>query len=327
MKRVSVAFFALLALPVLAGPPAAGAQTGRTPRVAYVSVASDADTMSYYQTFHTAMRELGYVERTNLILDARFGDGDVRGLPALVDEVIALKPDVLVGWEQVAQVMRMKTTSIPIVLPGAIDPIAAGLARSLARPGLNVTGSVQLNDQLPAKHIEIIREILPRLGRVGQLVDTTVSGCRLVEQNSRQAARSVGAVLVPYYVTNRSEIESAFLQMEKERPDVLLPCPTYVLLNFRDLLIENVLRLRIPFTSFIVANVPQGVLFSYAASIHEGHRKAAAYVDKIIKGAKPGDLPIEQPTRFDMVINLKTARLLGLTIPPSVLLRADKVIQ
>jgi putative ABC transport system substrate-binding protein len=158
-------------------------------------------------------------------------------------------------------------------------------------------------------------------------VDTSVTGCKLVEEQTRESANRVGASFVPYYVQTRGEIENAFAKMEKERPDVLLPCPSAVLLNYRDLLIENVLRLRIPFTSFIVANVRQGVLFSYASSLLDGNRRAAEYVDKILKGAKPGDLPIEQPRRFEMVINLKTARLLGLTIPQPVILRADQVIE
>jgi putative tryptophan/tyrosine transport system substrate-binding protein len=289
--------------------------------------ANDADTKSCYESFRAGMRDLGYAEGGNLTLDVRLTDGDTSQLPALVDEVIALKPTVLVGWAQVAQVMRKKTTTIPIVLTGGIDPIRAGLAQILRRPGLNVTGVAQLTDLLPEKHLQLMREIQPRLARVGQLVDTTVSGGKLVEEQSRQAVQRLGAVFVPYYVQTRSEIEGAFSQMAKERPDVLLPCPSAVLLNFRELLIDNVLRLRIPFTSFIVANVREGVLFSYAASIHEGNRQAASYVDKILKGAKAGELPIEQPDRFEMVINLKTARLLGLTIPPSVLVRADRVIE
>jgi len=244
-----------------------------------------------------------------------------------VDEVIALKPDVLVGWEAEAQVMRMRTASIPIVLRGAIDPVAAGLAQSLRRPGMNVTGVAQLNYLLPQKHIQLMREILPQLSRVGQLVDTTVPGCRLVEENARHATDTLGAVLVPYYVSNRDDIDRAFGQMAKKRPDMLLPCPSAVLGHFRPVLIEQAARLRIPFTSFVVTNVAAGVLFAYAASVHDGQRKAAIYVDRILKGANPADLPIEQPTKFELVINLKTAKALGLTIPPSVLARADQVIE
>jgi len=303
----------------LFAPPPTQAQTGRIYRIGMVRPPT-AEWQPYVESFRAAMRDLGYVEGSNLILDLRTPDLDTLRLPKLVDELVALKPDVLVAHEKTAQVMRAKTTSIPIVLTNALDPVTAGLAQSLRRPGLNVTGSAQLHDLLPAKHIDIMREILPRLARVGQFVDTTQSTCKAVEEAARQAARSVGVVLVPYYVANRAEIERAFSQMEKEPPDVLLPCPSAVLANHRDLLFENAVRLRVPFTSFVVANVPKGVLFAYAANLHEMYRRAAKYVDRMLKGATPGDLPIEQPTRFELVINMKTARTLGITIPPTVLL-------
>jgi putative ABC transport system substrate-binding protein len=316
-----------LALVLCTIPLVVQAQTRGIYRIGSVKVSTVVEGEPYFQTFRDTMRDLGYVEGRNLIFDRREVDPDLKRLPAVVDELIEQKPDVLIGWESIARVMRAKTTSIPIVFVGAIDPVGAGLAQSLRRPGMNVTGVAQLNDQLPSKHIQIMREILPRAARVGQFVDTTASGCRIVEEQARQAARAVGASFVPYYVTNRAEIERAFSEMEKNRPDILLPCPSYVLFNYRDLLFQNAVRLRIPFTSFVVANVPLGVLFSYATSLHETNRRAATYVDRILKGAKPGELPIEQPTKFELVINLKTAKALGLTIPQSVLLRADQVIE
>ena len=261
------------------------------------------------------------------MLDVRLVDREMAGVPAIVDEAIRLKPDVLVGWESVAQVMRAKTASIPIVLTGGMDPVGAGLAQSLRRPGLNATGVIQLHEVLPAKHIEIMREIFPQLRRVGALIDTTASTCTLVESHSRQAARGVGARITSYYVSTRTDIERAFAHMQNETPDVLLPCPSAMLFNFRDVLFDNVLRLRIPLTSVVPANVPDGVLFAYGASFHDTSRGAAMYVDKILKGAKPSDLPIEQPTKFELVINGKTARALNLTIPPSLLLRADHFIE
>lgn len=168
---------------------------------------------------------------------------------------------------------------------------------------------------------------MPRLKRVGQLVDSTQPSCELVGEASRQAAMRVGAALVSYRVQNHADLERAFARIEAERPDVLLPCPTDMLFNHRALIIESVLRLRIAYSSFIVSDLTQGVLFAYAASIPDLQRKAAAYVDKILKGARPGDLPIEQPTMFDLVVNLKAARALGLNIPKSVLVRANRVIE
>jgi ABC-type uncharacterized transport system substrate-binding protein len=315
------AFIVLLGAPLAAQP-----QSGKTYRLGYVTNPT-AEQKPYLETFRSSLRDLGYVEGRNLILDVRYPDREHAHLPAVVDELIALKPDALLGWESLAQVMRTKTTSIPIILTGALDPVAAGLAQSFRRPGMNVTGVAQLNDQLPGKHIEIMRQIRPGIARVGQLVDTTATGCKIVEANAREAARALGVVFVPYYVANKRDIELAFAQMAKDPPDVLLPCPSPVLFNFRDLLFESVVRLRIPLTSYVVANVPEGVLFAYAASLHEINRRAAIYVDKILKGANPAELPIEQPTNFELVVNLKTARLLGVTIPPAVRLRASAVIE
>ena len=277
--------------------------------------------------FEAAMRELGYVQGGNLALDVLETRRDTTDLAAVIDAAIARKPDVLVTWESFAQAMRAKSTVIPIVLTGSIDPVKAGLARSLSRPGLNVTGITQLNDQLPAKHIEILREILPRLGRVGQLVDRNASGCKIAEAHALRATQDLGCQFQPYYVSNRAEIESAFARMEKDRPHALLPCPTPVLYAFRDLLFENVLRLRIPLTSYIVANVPHGVLFAYASSLPDVYRRAAGYVDRILRGANAGNLPIEQPTNLELVVNLGTAKVLGLAVPQSVLLRADRVVE
>lgn len=324
-RQLLLAAGGLLAGAVFLCSAPASAQSTKVYRVGLVSL-SGPEGRAYRDTFLGAMHGLGYVEGTNIVFDIREA-GAAAQVPGLVDELIALNPDVLVGWESVVQVMRAKTASIPLVLTGAVDPVKAGLAQSLRRPGMNVTGSAQLNDVLPAKHIEIAREILPRLAHVGQLVDTTASGCKLIEAQARQAARRFGATLTPYYVANRADIEKAFARMESERPDVLLPCPSSVLFAHRALLFENVLRLRIPLTSFVVANVPDGVLFAYAASIHEGNRNAASYVDKILKGANPGELPIGQPTNLELVVNLKTAQTLKLRIPPSILVRADRVIE
>ena len=309
----------------LLAAPMARAQLGRIYRVSLVQLASP-EPRPHHKQFLDGMRELGYAEGRNLTFDVFDADRDAGNLAAVVNEAIARKPDVLLAWESIAQVIRSRTTTIPIVLTGALDPVKAGLVRSLPRPGTNVTGIAQLNDQLPGKHMEILREILPRLVRVGQLVDDRTSGCKVAEAHSRQAARSIGCTLVPYYVSNRAEILRAFAEMARDPPDALLPCPSAVLYSHRDVLFENVLRLRIPLTSYIVGNVLRGVLFAYAASFNVIYRRLATYVDKILRGAQPGDLPVEQPTTFELVVHLGTARALGLTVPQSILLRADRVI-
>ena len=275
--------------------------------------------------FLEEMRLLGYIEGHNLEFDEMVARKDASDLQEVVDQAIARNPDVIVAWESIAQVVRSRTTTIPIVLPGSVDPVRAGLALSLSRPGLNVTGFAQLNDRLPAKHIEILREIIPGLKKVGQLVDRTASGCRVVEAHAKAAAQSMDCALMPYYVSNQEEIERAFASMAMDPPDALLPCPAAVLYSFRDLLFKSVLRLRIPLTSYITDNVPHGVLFAYAASLDYLYRKSAVFVDRILRGADPGELPIEQPTNFQLVVNIGTAKALGLAVPESILLRAERI--
>jgi putative ABC transport system substrate-binding protein len=316
----------LIAAGGLLAVPLARPQTGRVHRVVMVATETP-EARAVRVAFVDAMRGLGYVQGRNLVFDELGTRQDASDLPAVVDEALARKPDVLLAWESIALALRARTSTIPIVLTGSIDPVKAGLAQSLSRPGLNATGFSQLHDQLPAKHMELLREILPRLKRVGQLVDLNAGGCRIAQAHSVKAARGIGCDLLPYYVSNRAEIERAFAQMERDPPDALLPCPTPVLYAFRELLFENVLRLRIPLTSYIVNNVPRGVLFAYAASVADIYRRAATVVDKILRGTNPGDIPIEQPTNLELVVNLGTAKALGLSVPRSVLLRADRVVE
>ena len=277
--------------------------------------------------FREAMRELGYVEGRNVVYVSSSAGADRHRLAQAADELVALKPDVLIAWGSDAATLHKKTRSIPIVLTGGFDPVGAGVAQSLQRPGKNVTGVTQLNTDLPAKHIELLAEILPEAKRVGMLFDTHASGCALVERSARSAAQRLGWALVTYKVGGRAEIERAFAQMQTDRLDALLPCPSAVLYNHRAFLFSEGLRLRIPWTSFIVANLPNGVLFAYSSSRKDEYRKAAIYVDRILRGEKPADLPIEQPSRFYLVINMKTAKALEIVVPQSMLLRADQVIE
>jgi len=316
----------LLAAGGMLAAPLARGQTGRVHRVVMVNLESP-EPRSGTEAFVTAMRELGYVQGRNLAFELLLAKRDASNLPAVADEAIVRKPDVLLAWESIARALRARTTTIPIVLTGSIDPVKAGLAKSLSRPGLNVTGVAQLNEQLPAKHMELLREIRPPLTKVGLLVDENSNGCKVVEAHSVNAAKGMGCSLMSYYVSNRVEIDAAFARMERDPPHALLPCPSPVLYAHRDLLFENVLRLRIPLTSYIVANVPRGVLFAYAASLPQLYRRAAGYVDQILRGADASELPIEQPTNLELVVNLGTAKALGLAVPQSVLLRADRVVE
>jgi putative ABC transport system substrate-binding protein len=310
---------------LLAAPPTI-AQADRVHRIGGFTPSS-ADGMAQRATFRDAMRKLGYAEGRNVIYVESDAGADQQKLAQAAAELIALKPDVLVAWESLAIALHAKTRSIPIVLTGGFDPVGAGLAHSLRRPGMNVTGVTQLNAELPAKHIELLMEILPRASRVGMLFDTNSSGCALVERSVRAAAQRIGKTLVVYKTSSKADIERAFAQMANDRPDALLPCPSFVLLNHRDLLFSEGLRLRIPWTSFVVDNLPLGVLFAHSSSRNDEYRAAAAYVDRVLRGAKPEELPIEQPSRFELAVNLKTAKALGITVPRSLLLRADRVIE
>ncbi len=315
--------FIALAGGLLACPPVSLAQSGKIHRVGLCFQITEEVAKPLVEAFVAGLRDHGHVVGRNLVLDVRYGDGGPTRLPALVDELIALKPDVLAGFEVPAKIMQAKTSTIPIVLTNSSDPVGIGLAQSLRRPGGNVTGISIVGEQVVPKNIELLREILPRLARVGLLLDTTYPASKAMEENSRRAAGSYGATIVPYYVTNRAELETALAAMSKDRLDALVGGGGGVIVNFAQSIIDNSLRLRIP----TAGNAVLGALFSYGPSLTQAYRDSARHVDKILKGAKPGELPIEQPTRFEMVVNLKTAKALGLKIPLSVMLRADRVIE
>ena len=295
-------------------------------RVVFVHNIRPAEPWTILESFRAEMQKFGHVHGRNLQIEVLVCERDLSNLGAVVDDAIARRPDVLLAFEPIAQVMRAKTQTIPIVLTGAFDPVKAGLAHSLRQPGMNVTGMTQLNDQLPAKHLEILREIYPRLERVGQLLDESASGCKITEANTVRAVRSSGLAYVPYHVSDGASIRRAFEEMQGRPANVLMTCPSAVLYSYRDLLFESVLRQRIPLTSYISHSVPRGVLFAYGTNLHHIYRRLAVYVDRILRGAKPGDLPIEQPTVFELVVNLDTAKDLGLTVPQSVLVRADRIV-
>lgn len=313
----------LLATGALLAAQLARAQTAKTYRVGLCFQVTQAIAKPLEEAFVAGLRDHGHLVGRNLVLDVRYGDGSPARLPALVDELIALRPDVLAGFEASAKIMKSKTATIPIVLTNASDPVGIGLAQSLRRPGGNVTGISVVSEQMFSKSIELLREILPRLARVGLLLDTSWPGSKAAEESVRSAARSYGTIIVPYYVSNRAELEQVLAAMAKDRLDALVSGGGGVIINFAGPIAENSLRQRIP----LAGDAAAGALFSYSPNLIQAYRDSARYVDAIFKGAKPGDLPIEQPTRFQFTVNLKTAKTLGLKVPQSFLVRADEVIQ
>jgi ABC-type uncharacterized transport system substrate-binding protein len=311
-------------------PFAARAQgAGNLFRVGCAYVGDLAAFESLQEAFVSALHDLGYIEGKKIVYDLRYAENDPSRLPALIDELISLKPDILAGTEAVARVMLGKTSSFPIVMLNSADPVAAGLVRSLSRPGGNVTGVSMQWAELGPKQLELLREILPALTRVGHLLDTDVPASKLEEQLTREAAHELGIAYVPYYVASRADLGRAFADMEQRRPDALIRCGGSGLLTaLRPVLDENVMRIKIPMSVPGPLRIPTlGALVGYGPNLLAGFRLAATYVDRILKGANPSDLPVEQPKTFKLAINLKTAKALGITVPAALLARADRVIE
>jgi len=292
---------------------------------AYVADSKTMQSFGLEQAFISAMHELGYVAGQNIVFDTRFAEGDVTRLPALVEELILQNPDILVTGEPIVPIMLSKTSTIPIVMLYSSDPVAAGLVKSLAHPGGNVTGvSMQWAD-LPPKQIELLLEIYPGLARVGHLHDTQVPSAKKAEHLAREAALKRGITYIPYYLADRADLDRAFAQMEEQRPQALLfGAGSSLLTALVRTIVDQAERLGIALCS--PGPSPRSLL-GYGPALVDGYRLAATYVDRILKGARPSDLPVQQPTKFRLSINLKIAKALGLTVPPSLLARADEVIE
>ena len=318
----------LIAASALLAAPLARAQPGRTYRIGSAYIARAAIVGPYEQAFLDALRELGFERGRNLVYDVRYCDGDPARLPAAVDEVIALKPDLLVGIEQIAKVMRSKTATIPIVLTHSTDPVAAGLAKTLARPGGNVTGMAALNEVMAAKSVEILAEIVPQMKTVAAIIDPNVPAAANIERHVQEAAKAKRVKAVFYRARDRAELAQAFAAMERDRPDGLISASgSGTLFGERQFISDNALRLRIPYATATMVAVEEGGLFAYSASLSGLFRQAASHAARILKGANPAELPIERASKFELIVNMKTAKALGLAIPQSLLLRAERVIE
>jgi len=325
MKRR--AFIASLTGGLLAAPLAADAQQPTTGhyRVALISTAADPAVMA---AFAAEMLELGYVEGQNLVTEVRAA-GRPERFPDLVSDVIRLKVDVIVAWST-AGILAAKqaTTTIPIVMGSSGDAVAAGLVRSLSRPGGNITGLSMMYSELSTKYIELVRAAVPRASRILVLMDGNSPRIDLMMlANMQAAAKTSGMTVQPIDAASPDEIEQAFVKAKRDLADSMIVLGGGRHYAQRARITELALTHRLPGIYLHRAFVEAGGLISYGPDLRELARRAARYVDRILKGAKPGDLPVEQPTKFELVINLKTAKALGLTISPSLLARADEVIQ
>jgi putative ABC transport system substrate-binding protein len=261
-------------------------------------------------------------------MESRFAEGKWDQLPGLAAELVRVKVDVIVTYTTPAtQAAEQATGTIPIVVAAVIDPVAAGLVASLAHPGGNITGLSQMVPELVGKQLEVLKEVAPKISRVAILSNPANPAHALAIRDVKVAARSLGVRLQLLEARGPSAIDSAFAAMTTERAGAVIVLVDSMLIDHRTRIADLAARRHLPTVSATIETAEAGGLMAYGPSVRDMFRRAAAYVDKILKGAKPADLPIEQPTKFELVINLRTARALGLTIPQSVLLRADQVIQ
>src|SRR5437773_3821248 len=320
-----------LTLSLLAAPLAADAQqAGKVPRIGFLGVTSSSDRPSHLDAFRQRLRELGWVEGQNIVIDYRYAEGRVDRLPDLAAELVRLKVGLIVAsaGTQAATAAKNATETIPIVMIYVRDPVGTGLIASLARPGGNVTGvSGSAGLELFAKELELLKETVPKIHRVAILSNPDNAYHQLAIREVNVAARSLGVQLQLLEARGPNEFDGAFAAMAKERVGALLVLSDAMLRSHRTRLADLAARSRLPAAYGVRESVEAGGLMSYGPSFLDLFRRSAAYVDKILKGAKPGDLPVEQPTKIELVINVKTAKALGLTIPPSLLQRADAVIR
>lgn len=309
--------------------PAEAQQAAKVARVGFVAASQAADS-STTQAFRQGLRDLGYVEGRNVVLEARFAEGQLNKLPDLVAELIGLRVDVLVaGSPAAATAARKASTTVPIVFAGVGDPVASGIVTSLARPGGNITGSaVGVNDpSFGAKWLELLKEAVPGVAHIAVLANRSNRSNSPYFKGVEDAAPRMNVRIDIFDAGNPAELDRALAAIAASGAQGMIVSTDPFLFVSRSKLLSFAAGKRLPAIYFFKNFADEGGLMSYGANIEESYRKAATYVDKILKGAKPGDLSVEQPTRFEFVVNMKTARALGLRIPQSLLLRADHVLE
>jgi putative tryptophan/tyrosine transport system substrate-binding protein len=302
----------------------------KVPRVGYLLGGSHSDPQRQrlLEAFRQGLRELGYVEGQNIAIESRWAEGKDDQLPALAADLVRSKVDVIVAQSGAAtQAAQQATRTIPIVMSLSNDAVGSGLVASLARPGGNVTGLTIIAPDLAGKQFQLLKEVVPKVSRVALLTNPANPASAPFLREAEAAARALGVRLQTLEARDPQEIDSAFAAMTRERAGALLIHPDGIFMSQRRQIAELAATRRLPSIYGQTEYAEAGGLMAYSANFLDVQRRAATYVDKILKGAKPADLPIAQPTKFDLVINLRTAKAMGLTIPPALLLRADQVIE
>src|SRR5437773_1959408 len=310
---------------------ASAQQPKKVSRIGFLAATDPARESTRSEGIRLALREFGYIEGQNIAIEYRYAEGKFDRLPELAAELVRLKVDIILvtGGDAVTRAAKNATKTIPIVMMGsASDPVEAGLVESLARPGGNVTGVTILNTELGGKRLELLKEAVPKLARVAVLYDpASPSNVFELKEVLPVAARALRLTIQPWEVRAADDLDRVFAAMGKQRPDGLYVLQGPVVRTNGKRIVGFALKSRLPSVYDRREAVEAGGLMSYGADLADSYRRVAYYVDKILKGAKPADLPVEQPTKFEFVINLKTAKQIGLTIPPNVLARADRVIK
>ena len=329
MRCSTAGFILTRALGVLAAPVSSAAQqTAKVPRIGILTPGPISERLLLFEAFRQGLRDLGYVEGQTVTLEFRSAEGNFERLPDLAAELVRLKVDVIVAATTAASLAAKQATwTLPIVMAVTADPVGVGLVSSLARPGGNITGLDLLSVDLARKRLELLRETVPGLSRVAVLSSPTTPATALQMRETQVVAQALGVRLQALDVRGPNEFEGAFRAATRGRAGALLTLDDPFIFTHRTLILALVAKSRLPAMYGFREFAEAGGLMAYGTYLPALYRRAAVYVDKILKGAKPADLPVEQPTRFELVINLKTAKALGLTFPQSILIRADQVIQ
>jgi putative ABC transport system substrate-binding protein len=332
MKNAAVLSILVVALLVAVGVIAEAQQPKNVPRIGYLSAVNAVDDSTRIEAIRLALRARGYIEGQNIAIEYRYADGKSDRYAELAAELLRLKVDIIVpvGGGGVIRAAKNATKTIPIVMEGSgPDPVEAGFVESLARPGGNITGITNLAKELGGKRLKLLKETVPKLARVAVLYDSAISAsAREVKEDIPVAARELRLTIQPWEIQAADDFDRVFAATGKERPDgIYVTNSGPIIGNNLKRIVRLAVKIRLPSMYYRREGVDAGGLMYYGADLAESYQRVAYYVDRLLKGTKPADLPVEQPTKFEFIVNLKAAKQIGLTIPQSVLYRADKVIK
>jgi putative tryptophan/tyrosine transport system substrate-binding protein len=313
---------------LISAPPAEAQQPTQAPHIGFLSAVSPSTISARIEAFKQGLRELGYVEGKNIIIEWRYAEGKLELLSKFAAELVRLKVDIIVSaGPTVTRPAKEATVTLPIVMALDDDPVASGFVVSLARPGGNITGLSTLSPEISGKQLELLKETIPKLARVAVIGNSSRAGNAQMLKETELVGEALKVQLLSLEVRDLKDIATAFQEASNGRADAILVLRSPAFLSRRTQIAELAVKSRLPVIYPWSENVEDGGLMTYSVSVTDLFRRAATYVDKILKGRKPADLPVEQPTKFEFIINLKAAKQIGLTIPPNVLARADKVIR